>query len=115
VIWSLVRKPGGFARYVYREEMFPSLVFRKAYDAIQTPHHGTAGDLEYLRILYLAATTMQTDVEAALVGLLDVVEPITADRVKALVVRDPAPVVPELASPPIELHVYDRLLPEVAA
>ena len=25
VIWSLVRKPGAFARYVYREEMFPSL------------------------------------------------------------------------------------------
>ena len=29
VIWSLVRKPGAFARYVYREEMFPSLVFRR--------------------------------------------------------------------------------------
>jgi hypothetical protein len=27
VIWSLVRKPGGFARYVYREERFPSLAF----------------------------------------------------------------------------------------
>ena len=34
-IWSLVRKPGGFARYVYREEMFPQPVFRAAYDAIQ--------------------------------------------------------------------------------
>jgi len=30
VIWSLVRKPGRFARYVYREEMFPSVVFRRA-------------------------------------------------------------------------------------
>src|SRR5262249_40967822 len=35
VIWSLVRKPGAFARYVYREEMFPSPIFRQAYDAIQ--------------------------------------------------------------------------------
>ena len=34
VIWSLVRKPGAFARYVYREEMFPSVVFRRAYDHI---------------------------------------------------------------------------------
>jgi hypothetical protein len=34
VFWSLVRKPGAFARHVYREEMFPSLVFRRAYDAI---------------------------------------------------------------------------------
>jgi hypothetical protein len=48
VIWSLVRKPGAFARYVYREEMFPSPVFRQAYDVIQTPHRGTKGDVEYL-------------------------------------------------------------------
>ena len=68
VIWSLVRKPGAFARYVYREEMFPSLVFRRAYDAIQTPHHGIKGDLEYLRILHLAASTMEADVEAALIA-----------------------------------------------
>ena len=62
IIWSLVRKPGGFARYVYREEMFPSLTFRRAYDAIQTPHRGMKGDLEYLRILHLAATTFEADV-----------------------------------------------------
>ena len=30
IIWSLVRKPGGFARYVHREEMFPSLAFRRS-------------------------------------------------------------------------------------
>ncbi len=66
VIWSLIRKPAAFARYVYREELFPSLVFRRAYDAIQTPHHGTPGDLEYLRILHLAASTLEADVEAAL-------------------------------------------------
>jgi hypothetical protein len=30
VIWSLVRKPDGFTRHVYREELFPSLVFRFA-------------------------------------------------------------------------------------
>ena len=34
VIWSLVRKPGAFARYRYRDDLFPSLVFRRAYDAI---------------------------------------------------------------------------------
>jgi RHS repeat-associated protein len=35
VIWSLVRKPGAFARYVYRDELFPTVTFRRAYDAIQ--------------------------------------------------------------------------------
>jgi len=32
IIWSLVRKPGAIARYRYREDMFPTLVFRRAYD-----------------------------------------------------------------------------------
>ena len=35
VIWSLLRKPGAFARYRYREELFPSLTFRRAYDALR--------------------------------------------------------------------------------
>ncbi len=34
VIWSLVRKPGAFAAYRYREDLFPTLVFRRAYDAL---------------------------------------------------------------------------------
>jgi DNA replication protein DnaC len=34
VIWSLVRKPGAFARYRFREELFPSVVFRRTYDAL---------------------------------------------------------------------------------
>ena len=54
----LAQKPGAFARYVYREEMFPSLAFREANDALQEVRPGTKGDLEYLRILHLAASTM---------------------------------------------------------
>jgi hypothetical protein len=117
VIWSLVRKPGGFARYVYREEMFPALVFRRAYDLIQTPHHGTKGDLEYLRILHLAATTLQAEVEAALTLLLEAQQPITAEAVKALVAASSAPPpVPEQQLPEVDLRAYDALLSgEVAA
>lgn len=115
VIWSLIRKPGGFARYVYREEMFPSIVFRRTYDAIQTPHHGTAGDLEYLRILYLAASTLQADVEAALGSLLDEGVQITSDQVKTRVGVAATPTIPTLVPPTIDLHTYDLLLTEVAA
>lgn len=116
VIWSLVRKPGAFARYVYREEMFPTLAFRRAYDAISAPQPGTKADLEYLRILHLAASTLQTDVEAALVGLLDGGHDVTADAVKALVVVTAAPAVPDMAASPIDLCAYDALLSqEVAA
>jgi hypothetical protein len=113
VIWSLVRKPGGFARYVYREELFPSLVFRRAYDAIQTPHHGVKGDLEYLRILHLAASTMEADVEMALSLLLAETKPITAVAVKALVIAKTTIDVPDLAAPTVDLGAYDALIAEV--
>jgi hypothetical protein len=115
VIWSLVRKPGGFERYVYREEMFPSLVFRRAYDAIQTPHTGTKGDLEYLRILHLAASTLEADVEAALELLLSTSThaPLTSDAVKAIVNATTPALIPELAPPDVDLGDYDALLAEV--
>ena len=54
VIGWLVRKPGAFARYRYREDLFPSVTFRRAYDRLQATH-GERADVEYLRILHLAA------------------------------------------------------------
>lgn len=115
VISSLVKKPGGFERYVYRDEMFPTLTFRRAYDAIQTPHQGVKGDLEYLRILQLAASTLEADVEVALTLLLaeDVIP--TSDRVKALVAVPTRVDVPALAPPVVDLATYDELLGEVGS
>ena len=113
VIWSLVRKPGAFARYVYREELFPSVVFRRAYDAMQSPHTGIKGDVEYLRVLHLAASTLEADVEAALVLLFAEKLPITADAVKAIVTVAPRLEVPDLEPMPVDLGIYDALLGEV--
>jgi hypothetical protein len=115
VIWSLVRKPGAFARYVYRDEMFPQLVFRKAYDAIQEVRAGTRGDLEYLRILHLAASTMEADVATALALLLGAGKAITAEAVKELISSSTIEV-PALAPATVDLAEYDTLLVhEVAA
>lgn len=113
VIWSLVRKPGAFERYVYREEMFPSVVFRRAYDAIQTPHRGTKGDLEYLRLLHLAASTQEADVEAALELLLGEGRAVTSEAVKGIVLAAPEKEVPALSLAPVDLGSYDALLSEV--
>jgi hypothetical protein len=65
-----VRKPGAFERCRYREDLFPSLVFRKSYDALCTalPMNRAAG--EYLKCLKIAAETMEADVEKALADLL---------------------------------------------
>jgi hypothetical protein len=34
VIGWLVRKPGAFARYLYREDLYPSAIYRRAQDAL---------------------------------------------------------------------------------
>ena len=57
IIGSLVRKPGAFARYRFREQMFPTQTFRLAYDAL-CGWRGERADVEYVRILHLAATSM---------------------------------------------------------
>ena len=70
VIGSLVRKPGAFARYRFREQLFPTMHFRLTYDALRE-WRGERADVEYVRILHLAATTMEATVDSALSLLLE--------------------------------------------
>lgn len=112
IIWSLVQKPGAFARYRYREELFPTLLFRQAYDALRALGERDA-DLNYLRILHLAASTMQSDVEAALCLLLDGKLMPRIEAVKELCLsaqESAAKEVPALAPFTVELADYDTLL-----
>jgi hypothetical protein len=118
VIWSLVRKPGAFARYVYRDELFPTVTFRRAYDAIQAAQPGSKGDVEYLRILHLAASTSEADVEQALTALLTERTAVTADATKRKCAPDPgaaASAMPALEVPAVDLADYDALLVEAAS
>lgn len=111
LIWSLVRKPGAFARYRYREELFPSPVFRKAYDDLAEKLKPRQADLEYLRILHLAASTLESDVEMALELLESAGQLPDSEQVKALVKPEKASV-PEVAAPVVDLESYDGLLTE---
>jgi hypothetical protein len=107
IIWSLVRKPGAFARYRYREELFPSLTFRKAYDALSKA--GDRADIEYLRVLHLAASTMEVQVERALQQLLERGERFDYAVVKAIAEPE-QPHVPEVSIGAPDLAAYDRLI-----
>jgi len=107
LIWSLIRKPGAFARYRYREALFPSLVFRHAFDALEEHHCGRA-DLEYVRILHLAASTGESAVEAVLAALLE------SGQLKDFA-QVQAALRPALLEPPVcqidppDLRIYDVL------
>jgi hypothetical protein len=108
VIWSLVKKPGAFARYRYREELFPSLTFRRAYDALREGR-GDRADVEYVRILHLAASTFEADVELALTALLEARAPFDYAAVRAL--ASPAqPSIPSVKISSPDLLSYDTLL-----
>jgi hypothetical protein len=113
VIWSLVKKPGAFARYRWREELFPSLIFRRAYDALRGSHSERA-DTEYVRILYLAAVSGEQLVERTLGELLDGGERFDADRVRHTV-RPERPIVPTVTIGAPDLKVYDALLAEAGS
>lgn len=113
VIWSLVRKPGAFAQYRYREELFPTLAFRRAYDAL-VEQHGDRADVEYVRILHLAASTLEAKVASALEALLEQKAAIDYAAVQRLAAPE------QLAVPPLEalqpdLPGYDTLIAERAA
>lgn len=86
VIDSLVRKPGAFRLYRYRPAMFPTVTFREAYDAIAGSISSVwHASLQYLRILQLAAQTLESEVETAVQLLLDEGLVPNVDRVRDLV------------------------------
>jgi hypothetical protein len=108
VIWSLVRKPGAFAAYRYREDLFPSLVFRRTFDALRASR-GDRADVEYVRILHLAASTTEHAVEAALTTLIEHGGPLDYAAVKAIA-QPEKPDVPDVHIGSPDLASYDALL-----
>jgi hypothetical protein len=107
LIGSLVRKPGAFAAYRYRDDLFPTLAFRRAYDRLRAAAPASA-DRDYLRVLHLAATTSESEVEVALQVLEEAAVLPTIEAVRSLL--DPVPV-PQVMLNPVSLHSYDQLLP----
>jgi len=65
IIDWLVRKPGAFENYRYRQDLFPTHRFRIAYDYLRQTCPVRASK-EYLSILHLAATESETAVDNAL-------------------------------------------------
>jgi hypothetical protein len=109
IIDWLVRKPGAFENYCYREELFPTSRFRMAYDALREsqPERGVK---EYLGILYLAARESETAVDEALRTLLMSDRSVTRRAVEELVERaEKVPAVTDVIVEEVNLLDFDAL------
>lgn len=109
IIDWLVRKPGAFENYVYREELFPTSRFRMAYDALREAQP-ERGHKEYLGILYLAARQSETGVDEALRTLLASDRPVSRAAVEELVHRaEEVPAVTDVTVEAVDLSNFDDL------
>jgi hypothetical protein len=113
VINSLLRKPGGFRNYRYREDLFPTLVFRRSWEQLNQWQAPRKADMIYLRVLKLAARTMESEVAAALELLVATGKKWDDTDLENLLQPERIPV-PQLSCGPIELAQYDQLLSEAS-
>lgn len=110
VIWSLVKKPGAFERYAYRESLFPSLIFRRTYEVLKDSIRSEQADKTYLRILHFAASHSQSDTELALEILLGENAIPDLYAVKELVLGQKTKPTPDIAELKPNLSSYDELI-----
>lgn len=110
VIDSLVRKPGAFENYRYREELFPTSRFRLAYDELRAKRPASATK-EYLKLLELSAKESESAVDGALTELLAQDQAISFEGIEALVFspRESASAV-EVDVKEADLLAFDELL-----
>ena len=108
----LVRKPGAFEHYRYREDLFPRVRFREAYDYLKAHHTQHKASKEYLQILQLAAMENESIVEEALECATATCTGISFAWIKDIVGNwkaHPRPTL-EVSIPAVPLSDYDGLL-----
>ena len=110
IIGSLKRKPGAFENYKYREELFPTIHFRKAFDAFRNWYSPFIANKEYIQTLYYAATTMESEVESALILLMENGTIFSSDHVKDLIAIDSKQSLPKMEPTKVNLVDYNILL-----
>jgi hypothetical protein len=109
VIGPLLRKPGAFIHYRHREALYPSTVYRRAYDRLVVDHGERPGVIEYLQVLKLAAEHGVEKVEAALSPPLAQAGKWRAAELRTALVPAERKVI-ELPGLTPSLAVYDALL-----
>ena len=116
IIDWLVRKPGAFENYRYRDDLFPSSRFRIAYDQLKRQHSVRHAVKQYLLILQLAAKGSEDLVDQALGHLLDQAGTSGFETVRELVLDGDHSWPPaQVTVAPTQVCEYDTLLVSAAA
>jgi hypothetical protein len=112
VIEHLLRKPGAFAHYVHREELFPDSTFRLAYDRLVADHGQKTGQLEYLHLLQLASEVGEAAITSLVSELSGPGHPSkwTVAQLRSFLDLERQPKVLEMELEPPDLSSYDALL-----
>ena len=107
----LVRKPGAFENYCYKDALFPTSLFRIAHDILRDGCSIRQANKEYLRILELAAKEDESLVNEALRLLINLEDEISFEKVKQFIdSRQKAPEPTDVYIEPVDIHDYDLLL-----
>ena len=110
IIDWLVRKPGAFEHYRYRDELFPTSRFRMAFDLLQEKLGRPRGNKEYLRILELAAKDSEVKVDEVLrVLLAGGEEEISAQEIEAMLGVERGAAVRDVQVAAVDLELFDQL------
>jgi len=110
VIDHLLRKPGAFERYRYREQLFPGPVFRQAYDQLVARQGQRRGVVEYLQLLKLTSEVRQSDVEVMLADFTSPPYPVWSVEGLRRVLQPAVRPELDLAELQPEWNSYDALL-----
>ncbi|MBU1121576.1 MAG: IS21 family transposase, partial [Candidatus Omnitrophica bacterium] len=114
IIDWLVRKPGAFENYRYKEDLYPSSWFRIAYDWLRS-NMALQANRHYVKILYYAAKEGQTVTESAIRYLVEHDKELTALNIKGQIDEQfKLPPVTEVIVNNNNLESYDTLLEEAA-
>jgi len=109
VITGLLRKPGAFIHYRHREALYPSTVYRAAFDRLVSDHGERLGVIQYLQVLKLAAEETVQKVESLLENQLKLSGKWHTKQLREQL-APPSPKVMELPALMPSLKAYDQLL-----
>jgi hypothetical protein len=111
LVGALVKKPQAFRRSVFRDELFPHPVFRRAWEALDERVEARKACRVYVGLLHLAAMHgCEATLADHLAAVLDAGDTPDLEAARAAVVPPAPTAIPAVTVPPPDPAGYDALL-----